>query len=68
MVRVQRIRVPDTGHLSWIVVDLERFPLTVVNEYILFSLFSSVGEITQHGKGICTSSAIVLGVPGRAGP
>ena len=36
MVRVQRIRVPDTGHLSWIVVDGEHLPVTVVNEYLLY--------------------------------
>src|ERR1700728_4228372 len=36
MVRVQKIRVPDTGHLSWIVVDGEYLPVTVLNEYLLY--------------------------------
>ena len=36
MVRVQKIRVPDTGHLSWIVVDGEHLPVTVLNEYLLY--------------------------------
>ena len=34
--RVQRISVPDTGHLSWIVVDGEHLPVTVLNEYLLY--------------------------------
>ncbi len=36
MVKVQRIRVPDTGHLSWIVVDGEHLPVAVLNEYLLY--------------------------------
>src|ERR1700722_8274096 len=36
VVRVQKIRVPDTGHLSWIVVDGEHLPVTVLNEYLLY--------------------------------
>ena len=36
MVRVQKIRVPDTGHLSWIVVEGEHLPVTVLNEYLLY--------------------------------
>ena len=36
MVRVQKIRVPDTGHLSWIIVDGEHLPVTVLNEYLLY--------------------------------
>ncbi len=36
MVRVQRIRVPDTGHLSWIVVDGEHLPVAVLNEYLFY--------------------------------
>ena len=36
MVKVQRIRVPDTGHLSWIVVDGEHHPVGVLNEYLLY--------------------------------
>ena len=36
--RVQKIRVPDTGHLSWIVVDGEHLPVTVLNEYLLYLL------------------------------
>ncbi len=36
MVKVQRIRVPDTGHLSWIVVDWEHLPVAVLNEYLLY--------------------------------
>ena len=34
--KVQRIRVPDTGHLSWIVVDGEHLPVAVLNEYLLY--------------------------------
>ena len=34
--KVQRIRVPDTGHLSWIVVDGEHLPVSVLNEYLLY--------------------------------
>ncbi|HET6218130.1 MAG TPA: site-specific integrase [Acidobacteriaceae bacterium] len=33
---MQKIRVPDTGHLSWIVVDGEHLPVTVLNEYLLY--------------------------------
>jgi hypothetical protein len=36
VVKVQRIRVPDTGHLSWIVVDGEHHPVGVLNEYLLY--------------------------------
>ena len=36
VVKVQRIRVPDTGHLSWIVVDGEHLPVAVLNEYLLY--------------------------------
>jgi site-specific recombinase XerD len=36
MVRVQKIRVPDTGLLGWIVVDGEHLPVTVLNEYLLY--------------------------------
>ena len=36
VVRVQKISVPDTGHLSWIVVDGEHLPVTVLNEYLLY--------------------------------
>jgi len=36
MVRVQKIRVPDTGNVSWIVVDAEHLPVAVVNEYLLY--------------------------------
>ncbi len=36
MVRVQKIRVPDTGCLSWIVIDREHIPVRVVNEYLLY--------------------------------
>jgi len=35
-VKVQRIRVPDTGHLSWIVVDGEHLQVAVLNEYLLY--------------------------------
>jgi site-specific recombinase XerD len=28
--------VPDTGHLSWIVVDGEHFPVAELNEYLLY--------------------------------
>ena len=36
MVRVQKIRVPDTGRLSWIVIDREHVPVGVVNEYLVY--------------------------------
>ena len=36
MVRVQKIRVPDTGRLSWIVIDGEHIPVGVVNEYLIY--------------------------------
>jgi integrase/recombinase XerD len=36
VVRVQKIRVPDTGLLSWIVVDGEHLPVAVLNEYLLY--------------------------------
>ena len=36
MVRVQKIRVPDTGRLSWIVIDREHVPVEVVNEYLVY--------------------------------
>jgi integrase/recombinase XerD len=36
VVRVQKIRVPDTGHLSWIVIDREHVPVGVVNEYLVY--------------------------------
>ena len=36
MVRVQKIRVPDTGKLSWIVVDAEHLPVAVLNEYLVY--------------------------------
>src|SRR6266702_322001 len=36
MVRVQKIRVPDTGHLSWIILDREHIPVGVVNEYLIY--------------------------------
>jgi hypothetical protein len=36
MVRVQKIRVPDTGSLSWIVIDGEHVPVGVVNEYLVY--------------------------------
>jgi integrase/recombinase XerD len=36
VVRVQKIRVPDTGHLSWIVIDGEHLPVGVVNEYLVY--------------------------------
>jgi integrase len=36
VVRVQKIRVPDTGHLSWVVVDGEHLPVAVLNEYLLY--------------------------------
>jgi site-specific recombinase XerD len=36
MVRVQKIRVPDTGRLSWILIDGEHLPVGVVNEYLLY--------------------------------
>ena len=36
MVKVQKIRVPDTGHLSWIVIDGEHLPVAVVNEYLIY--------------------------------
>src|SRR5580698_8807254 len=36
VVRVQKISVPDTGHLSWIVVDGEHLPVAVLNEYLLY--------------------------------
>lgn len=36
MVRVQRIRVPDTGNVSWVVVDAEHLPVADVNEYLLY--------------------------------
>ena len=36
MVRVQRIRVPDTGHLGWIVVDEEQLPVDELNEYLIY--------------------------------
>ena len=36
VLRVQKIRVPDTGHLSWIVVDGEHLPIEVLNEYLVY--------------------------------
>jgi hypothetical protein len=36
VVKVQKIRVPDTGHLSWIVIDGEHVPVAVVNEYLIY--------------------------------
>lgn len=36
MVRVQRIRVPDTARVSWVVVDAEHLPVGEVNEYLLY--------------------------------
>src|SRR5580698_6369388 len=36
VVRVQKISVPDTGHLSWIVVDGEHLPIEVLNEYLVY--------------------------------
>jgi hypothetical protein len=36
VVRVQKIRVPDTGRLSWIVIDAEHVPVRVVNEYLVY--------------------------------
>ena len=36
MVRVQKIRVPDTGSVSWVVVDAEHRPVTVLGEYLLY--------------------------------
>ena len=34
--RVQKIRVPDTGSVSWVVVDAEHRPVAVLNEYLLY--------------------------------
>lgn len=36
MVKVQRIRIPDTRRLSWIIVDEEYVPIEVVNEYLVY--------------------------------
>jgi len=36
VVKVQRIRVPDTGRLSWIVVDGEHVPVDDANEYLIY--------------------------------
>jgi hypothetical protein len=36
VVRVQRIRVPDTGDVSWIVIDGEHVPVEMVNEYLVY--------------------------------
>jgi hypothetical protein len=36
VVRVQKIKVPDTGRLSWIVIDGEHIPVGVVNEYLTY--------------------------------
>ena len=36
VVRVQKIRVPDRGRLSWIVIDREHVPVGVVNEYLVY--------------------------------
>ena len=36
MLTVQRIRVPDTGSVSWVVVDAEHLPVAVVGEFLLY--------------------------------
>ena len=36
MLKVQRIRVPDTGSVSWIVVDAERLPVAEIVEFLLY--------------------------------
>jgi integrase/recombinase XerD len=59
VVRVQKIRVPDTGHLSWIVIDGgassgrsgERVPC----------LSSSARKVAEHGQGVRTSFTVLLG-------
>ncbi len=34
--RVQKIRVPDTGSVSWVVVDAEHRPIAVLSEFLLY--------------------------------
>jgi hypothetical protein len=52
VVRVQKIRVPDTGHLSWIVVDGKHLPVTMLNEYLpyLHRLGRSPNTVRAYAK------------------
>ena len=36
MLTVQRIRVPDTGSVSWVVVDSAHLPVAAVGEFLLY--------------------------------
>src|ERR1700760_2665690 len=49
--RVQKIRVPDTGHLSWIIIDREHIPVGVVNEYLIYlhRLGRSLNTVRAYG-------------------